>query len=463
MAGILGAGLYLPRFRLAGAAIAAAWGRPGGSGERTVAAHDEDSLTMAAAAAARAMAGTGPAALYFASTSAPQYDKSSAAIIAEALDLPATVRTADFAGGGRSATSALLLALDSSRPALVTAGENRLAVPGSAMEPFTGDGAAAVLVGPEDGLAKVVGTYSLTREFPDLWRPADDRFVRSGDARFNTVSGYEAGVIPAIKAALEQWGLQPGDIAQAYLGAPDVRAADGVLKKLGLKGPAGVGATLGRKTGLLGCAQPLALLVSGLGEAQPGDKLLLVGYGDGLDIILLEATARAAELKGAAERAMAGAKPLDHYNRYLRYRGLLPAQDEPGGFNSTVMMHRETAMYRRLVANQCPKCNFILTLDLHTCPKCHHHGEFGTHKLARTGTVFGATAEWYYPSPEPPVTMAVVNLDGGGRLTVQVADAPGQVNPGDRVELTFRRLHDAGGLLHYYWKARLVTEGGAGA
>ena len=53
---ILGAALYLPRPRRSGALIAAAWGRPGGSGERTVADHDEDSLTMATAAATGALA-----------------------------------------------------------------------------------------------------------------------------------------------------------------------------------------------------------------------------------------------------------------------------------------------------------------------------------------------------------------------------------------------------------------------
>lgn len=464
MPGILSAGLYLPTPRLAGSTIAAAWGRPGGSGERTVADYDEDSLTMAAAAAARALAavqapGSAPAAaapeaLYFASTSAPLQDKCAAAIIAEALDLPEDVHSADFAGGGRGATSALLLALNAGRPALVAAGECRLAAPGSAMEPFFGDGAAAVMVGPGDGLARVIGTYSCTREFPDLWRAAGDRFVRSGDARYNAQAGYEAGVAQAVRAALRTWGLQPGEISQAWLGAPDARAAEGALRKLGLKGPAGAAATLARRAGLLGCAHPLALLAAGLDTARAGEKLLLVGYGDGVDVLLLEATGLAPDLSGVAEQALAGGRLLDHYNRYLRYRGMLPGQEQAGGFHSAIMMHREAPLYRRLVARQCPMCGFVLTLDLHTCPKCHYHGDFPPRKLARTGTVFASTREWYYPTPDPPVTMAVVDLDGGGRLTVQMVDAPAEVPAGLRVELCLRRLHDAGGIPHYYWKAR---------
>lgn len=463
MAGILGAGLYLPRHRLSGAAIAAAWGRPGGSGERTVAGYDEDALTLAAAAAALTLGGpVAPGALYFASSSAPLAEKSSAALISEALDLPGEVRTADFGGGGRAATSALLLALEGRRPALVAAGECRLAVPGSPSEPFVGDGGAAVLVGEGPVLAEVRGTYSLTREFPDVWRAADDPFIRSGDARFNAQAGFEAAVTAAVGEALKQWDLKPSDIAQTWLGTQDFRAADDVLRKLGLKGPAGAAATLPKKTGLLGAAHPLALLAACLGEATPGEKLLLIGYGDGVDVILLEATARCAEQKGALARALAGARTLDHYNRYLAYRGLVPGQEQPEGFSSTVMMHREATLYRRLVASECPGCGFVLTLDLHTCPKCHHHGEFRPRKLVRTGKIFTTSQEWYYPSPEPPVTMAVVDLDGGGRLTVQMADQQADVPAGTQVELTFRRLHTAGRLPHYYWKARTLTGGDQG-
>jgi uncharacterized OB-fold protein len=52
--------------------------------------------------------------------------------------------------------------------------------------------------------------------------------------------------------------------------------------------------------------------------------------------------------------------------------------------------------------------------------------------------------------------MAVIDVDGGGRLLVQVADAaPDDVRIGARVRLTLRRLHMGGGLPNYYWKALL--------
>ena len=57
--------------------------------------------------------------------------------------------------------------------------------------------------------------------------------------------------------------------------------------------------------------------------------------------------------------------------------------------------------------------------------------------------------------------MASVNLDGGGRLTVQIADENELLNIGDRVELVLRRIHDAGNYPNYFWKCRAVEMKGA--
>ena len=49
----------------------------------------------------------------------------------------------------------------------------------------------------------------------------------------------------------------------------------------------------------------------------------------------------------------------------------------------------------------------------------------------------------------------MVDLDGGGRCTLEVADARvAELAVGDRVDLVFRRLFTAGGVHNYFWKAR---------
>ena len=60
-------------------------------------------------------------------------------------------------------------------------------------------------------------------------------------------------------------------------------------------------------------------------------------------------------------------------------------------------------------------------------------------------------------SPSPPVIFAVVDFDGGGRMSIELADVvPDEVAIGDRVEMTFRRLNSAEGIHNYFWKARPV-------
>src|ERR1700675_4848124 len=99
MVGITRIGTYFPRRRLDRALMAKAWGSRA-SGTRTVAAIDEDALTMAVdailACGDAALARVG--ALYFASTSAPYHEKQVASVVATAVDLPRETAVADFTG-----------------------------------------------------------------------------------------------------------------------------------------------------------------------------------------------------------------------------------------------------------------------------------------------------------------------------------------------------------------------------
>ncbi|UCH90040.1 MAG: OB-fold domain-containing protein, partial [Thermoplasmata archaeon] len=77
--------------------------------------------------------------------------------------------------------------------------------------------------------------------------------------------------------------------------------------------------------------------------------------------------------------------------------------------------------------------------------------------LSKRGIINTFTQEYYYPTPEPPVTMAVIDLDGGGRILAQMTDTdPKSVSIGLPVELTFRRLHQGGEFLNYCWKCRPI-------
>src|SRR5713101_33699 len=115
MVGIVGFGSYVPSYRLPRELIAKEWGTPAAGGEKAVANHDEDSLTLAVNAAVNCFPDSAPAeldALFFASTTPPYREKQSAATVAAVLDTGPNVRTADFTDTLRAGTSALLAAGD---------------------------------------------------------------------------------------------------------------------------------------------------------------------------------------------------------------------------------------------------------------------------------------------------------------------------------------------------------------
>ena len=90
MAGITSIGTYIPKYRLNAEEVAKFWSIRGVRGEKAVAGFDEDSLTMAVAAASECISGSDKAAdgLYLATTTAPYKEKQGAAIVASAVDLP---------------------------------------------------------------------------------------------------------------------------------------------------------------------------------------------------------------------------------------------------------------------------------------------------------------------------------------------------------------------------------------
>src|SRR5512132_1668424 len=161
MVGIASYGAYVPMLRLPLAAISG--GKPGGP-EKAVANWDEDSVTMAIAAAIDCLRGFDRASVdgvSFASTSYAFKEKQGAAIVAKALDLRRDVLTADLGDSLRAGTTALRTAVDSvkagsARRVLVVAGETRMAAPRTALEANLGDGAAAFLIDGDDVAAAIV-------------------------------------------------------------------------------------------------------------------------------------------------------------------------------------------------------------------------------------------------------------------------------------------------------------------
>lgn len=462
MPGIVAYGAYVPFARLARKEIAAVLGGAPGKGERAVANYDEDAVSMAVGAALGAGA-AGVASVAFATTSAPYAEKQSATTIAAALDLGEAVRTAEFTGTLRAGTTALLGALDAVQArggrALVCAADRRTGGPSGGNESNFGDGAAALVVGGEGTLADVLGSASVAREIVDAFRLPDDPFVRNWEERFGLTQGYGPAAAKAAKAALKQAGLEAAAVSKLVLAGPNGRAQLAAAKALGF-GPERVQPLLDDQIGVPGAACAPLLLCAALEAAKPGETILLVDYGEGADALVLRATDRIASFKPRRTVAeQIAAKRNVSYGAYLKWRELLemepPRRPETPRPSATAMF-RNYEQNLALKGARCLKCGTATFPVQRVCWKCGAKDETEKYRfVGRPARLTTFTADNLTVCPDPPEIAAVIDFEGGGRMIANVTDTDyRRLNVGDAMEMTFRRLYEAGGIHNYFWKAR---------
>jgi 3-hydroxy-3-methylglutaryl CoA synthase len=457
MRGILSWGTYLPHRRLDRSTIAAVAGGGGGKGTRTVASYDEDTTTMGVEAARAALrtapAGVVPASLWFSTVSPAYLDKTNATAVHAALRLPRAVPAYDAVGAVRSAIGALRSGLQGADPALVVAADVRGGLPGSADESAGGDGAAALLVGSDDAgpvVAEVVAWATSTEEFLDRWRTPGDARSKVWEERFGETRYTELGK-EALAAALKDAGVEAAQVAHLVVTGTHERAVSSVIKASGLgdKAVDGLAATVGNT----GAAHPALLLASALERAQPRELVVVVVLADGADAIVLRTTEALRDQPrpaSVAEQAAAGAPVA--YGKVLAWRGLLPVEPprrpDPAR-PSAAAAGRSTAWKFGFVGSE------DAGGDIHLPPS--PLDEAARPMADAVGTIATFTVDRLAYSPSPPVVFAVVDFDGGGRLPVELTDVePDEVEIGQRVTMTFRRLFTADGIHNYFWKGRLL-------
>jgi 3-hydroxy-3-methylglutaryl CoA synthase len=402
MGGIISYGAYIPLWRLARDSMAAAWGRQSLGGERSVANHDEDTVTMAVEAAFDCLVGANRDSvdgLYFASTTPPFREKQCAALIAAAADLKAEVKTADYGNSLRAGTNALMAALDatnsgSARNMLIIASDCRLAYPRSDYEQSFGDAAIALLVGnTSKPVATVEASYSVSNEMYDVWRLDKDIYVQSWEDRFILEQGYIENMRKVISGLMKKEKLVPESISKVVLYAPNVRAQQQLAKTLGFDAQKQVQDLLFDRVGVCGCSHALLMLVAALEEAKMGDTLLLASYGDGSDAFLLKVTGKVGKTETGRRGArgyMASKKPLPSYEKYLSYRGLLePQPGEPFRlFPSASASWRERNSSIRLHGSRCKNCGLVTFPIQRVCYECQAKDNYEEVRLSgKRGTV----------------------------------------------------------------------------
>jgi len=466
MTGIVSFGAYIPFNRLPRNKLEDAFGNPTAPGNKAVANYDEDSITMAVAASLDCTAGldTGDVkALYFATTSNPYMEKSASATISEAIDLCDSVRTLDFSGSLRVASGAMLAALDAVKTdigsALVTASDCRLGAAGGQWEQFFGDGSAAFLLGKENVIAACDGSHSISADIVSLWRGGEDQFVRSWEERFYITKGYNALVTAAVNEVLKKADLKPADISKLILYAPSPRYHASLARSMGFE-PGQVQDCLFNSIGNTGSASAPMMLAASLETAKPGDKLLFATFGEGADAILFTVTENIEKLpkRKAISGHIESKLETMTYEKYLNWRSLIsmepprrPAMQQP----SAPALYRNRKQKLSFYGSRCLACKTPHFPRQRICVHCRSKDQMEDYSfLGKKAKIKTFTVDHLTYSKDPPMTFAVVDFEGGGRVIFEMTDCvPDSIDIGTEVDFTFRKLFEAGGIKNYFWKA----------
>ncbi len=486
MVGIRSYGGYVPRFRLNKMIIfgSMGWLNPANimnaQGEKAVANFDEDAVTMASAAARDCTTGIDRSevgGIYFATTTASYRERLCANLISGSLATSESVRTADFTGGLKAGTTALIAALDaaaagSANNVIVTAADCRLGKMGSVQEFMFGDGAGAVMVGTDDVIAEYKGSFSTGHDFVDHMRGADTKYDRQWEERWIRDVGFGQFIPEAINGLCEKLGMAPGDFSKIIYPCYYGGARKAINKKMGFEAE-NVQDTMQAQIGDTGTAQSLLMFSRALEDAQPGDKLLLVSYGSGCDALAFEVTDAIKKFKPkmGVSGSLARRADLDNYLKYLVWRGMVPAElglrSEEQRWTRWTLMWRSHKAILGLTGSKCTSCGEPQFPPQRICvnPKCGAVDESEPIVLSeKGGKIFSFTSDMLAATINPPSMYGVVNFNGGGRYVFDFTDCTiDDLAVGGPVEFSFRVKHrdDQHDITNYFWKAVPVVAEGA--
>jgi hydroxymethylglutaryl-CoA synthase len=445
MAGVLAYAAYVPCHRV-----------NLGRRARAVAGADEDSTTMAVAAARAALRpGTPAPDLLLLATTSPAYlDKTNATAVHAALALPAAVSALDLGAAPRSGAGAVRLGLRQPGTTLALLSDIRTGRSGSTDEREGGDAAAALLLTGDDVpvLAEVLSEASATAEHLERWRLPAEHVSHRWDDSFAADAAAPLAE-QALTAALKDACVTADDVDVLVVAGFSTKVVHRVAAQSGVRADARLVELA--DVGSVGTAQIGLLLAAALDRAVPGDVVALITIGDGVEAAVLRATALLAEHRSNLRAQLDGPHRQVRYTDWLGWRGMLQVEPSraaaPRGISAPAAA-REREWKFALTGSRCRGCGTRHLPPQRICLSCQSELMDPEPLGASLGTVVTCSTDRLAWSCAGPAVFAIVDLDGGGRIEVEATDA-NHLSRGQRVELVFRRLHTADARHNYFWKA----------
>src|SRR5205823_12921700 len=185
----------------------------------------------------------------------------------------------------------------------------------------------------------------------------------------------------------------------------------------------------------------------------------------GLAVVSLSGGAEARIWAAAGARRRAGVAGMRaggggvSYPTFLAWRGFLerepPRRPDPQPPEAPPSLRSEAWKFA-FTGSRCQACGTRHLPPQRVCVKCHAVDKMTPERLADVpATIATFTVDRLAYSPSPPMVVAVLDFEGGGRFQSEMTDVdPKSVKIGDRVAMTFRRIITVGGVHNYFWKAR---------
>jgi len=297
MVGIVSYGTYIPKFRIKVEEIARIWGEnpetiKNGLGilQKSIPDFDEDTATIAVEAAREAVrrAKINPkeiGAIYVGSESHPYAVKPTATIVGEALGIGNEYFAADLEFACKAGTAGIQICMGLVKAGMIKYGiaigaDTSQSRPGDALEYSASAGGAAFIIGNDNVIAEIEGTYSFTSDTPDFWRREGQPYPSHG-GRFTGIPAYFRHITSAAKGLMEKLGLKPSDFAYAVFHQPNGKFPARVAKMLGFSMEQIKQGLVVSYIGNTYSGSSLLGLCAILDEAKPGDRILLVSFGSG--------------------------------------------------------------------------------------------------------------------------------------------------------------------------------------
>ncbi len=482
--GILGYGVYIPKYRIKKEDISKVWGGgAAGIKEKSVLGFDEDVTTMAVEAALNAITHAGIdaseiGALYVSSVSSPFINKSIAVIIAEVLEISEGASVADFGGSTKSTTTALQACADfvaSGRGnyALVIGADAQVGIPGDPLEHSLGAGAAACLVGKDNIIAELEDSYFSSTSFTGTWRSDGDQFVsRYDDPRYERFAGYPKIIVDAVKGLFKKTGKTGSEFDYAAFTQPDAKAPVTAVKKLGIKSEKMPSSIVSPVCGDTGSSSVLIELAAVLDQAKPGERIIMASYGSGAgsDAFSLLVSDNVDKKRGQVTTVQSYIENKDYidYYTYEKTIGILKVKGLPEPMSSIIAQpsaERNKDSELKLKAQECTNCGSLNFPRRHYCIDCKGQ-DFKDVPLPRRGNIITFNFQYVVAvSPEQaPIPVCTAKMEEakgeyGGNVSSMITDcSTDDVKVGGRVELVFRRCGKELGLVRYGYKFRPVKE-----